>query len=283
MDRTQLYTNGKQPQVATLPSWLGSALVHLLIVAVVLKVGTLTPTKNDIVWVSLSNIVMRAAEPVGAPQKKIIEPPHSAVPATVPEAPLVKADNREERMVPEKQPEQQPQAENITIEPKVSQPKPPVPLKIRKADKVKQKFSKPTDRTNISLGENQLITAPVSPVPTSSARAVLPVKNQLPDGTEEIPEAAQEKYLQVNFSGIRSKVSDNLRYPAMARRQGWHGQVQVKFIILLSGEVADLQVLSSSGYSLLDRQALQAVKIAAPFPAPPVVASITIPVTFEIN
>lgn len=267
----------KQFHVTTVPGLLGSMLVHLLFVAVVLKAAYLPVEKSDFVWVSLSNTVLQLAEPTAVLEQEEIETEHSAVEAkdlASSPSPEAIADVIDK---PEK-PENQGIAQSITIAPKVTQPKPPAPLKIKKTDKVKQKISQVVDSINVPKQANQTTEEPVRPKQV----AVL-TKNPIPVETKEISVAAQAGYLQANFNGIRNKVSDNLHYPTMARRQGWHGQVQVRFIILLSGEIDDLQIISSSGHSLLDRQALQAVKIAAPFPVPPVVASIIIPVTFELN
>jgi len=92
-----------------------------------------------------------------------------------------------------------------------------------------------------------------------------------------------QRYGDAQLSLIREKVSREVRYPLMARRQGWVGRVTVEFTVKLSGEVGALRVAESSGYPMLDRQALLAVKAASPFPPPPVVATLTLPVAFELH
>lgn len=92
-----------------------------------------------------------------------------------------------------------------------------------------------------------------------------------------------QRYGDAQLSLIREKVSREVRYPLMARRQGWVGRVTVEFTVELSGEVGALRVAESSGYPMLDRQALLAVKAASPFSPPPVVATLTLPVAFELH
>ncbi|WP_029918048.1 energy transducer TonB [Pelobacter seleniigenes] len=96
-------------------------------------------------------------------------------------------------------------------------------------------------------------------------------------------DALREEYLSFNFGSIRDKVRDNLRYPTIARRQGWTGRVEIEFTISLSGTIDNKRILSSSGYPLLDRQALRAVDVSAPFPPPAVIATVILPVTFSLE
>ncbi|ALC15878.1 hypothetical protein DSOUD_1095 [Desulfuromonas soudanensis] len=92
-----------------------------------------------------------------------------------------------------------------------------------------------------------------------------------------------QRYGDAQLSLIREMVSREVRYPLMARRQGWVGRVTVEFTVELSGEVGALRVAESSGYPMLDRQALLAVKAASPFSPPPVVATLNLPVAFELH
>ena len=46
-------------------------------------------------------------------------------------------------------------------------------------------------------------------------------------------------------------------YPPLARQHGWQGQVRVGLTIAPDGHLSELRILSSSGYAILDRDALQ--------------------------
>lgn len=50
------------------------------------------------------------------------------------------------------------------------------------------------------------------------------------------------------------------KYPAMAKRRGYTGQVVLDVLVAQSGRVADLRVSTSSGYGMLDEAAVAAVK-----------------------
>lgn len=57
-------------------------------------------------------------------------------------------------------------------------------------------------------------------------------------------------------------------YPALARRRGQEGRVQVCFVVGDNGRAQDIAVVASSGFSLLDRAAVETI-LKVPLPPPP--------------
>jgi TonB family protein len=49
-------------------------------------------------------------------------------------------------------------------------------------------------------------------------------------------------------------------YPVRARREGWQGAVVVQIVLSSNGTIKSLNVLKSSGYDILDRAAVEAIK-----------------------
>ncbi|MBE0603248.1 MAG: energy transducer TonB, partial [Deltaproteobacteria bacterium] len=72
-------------------------------------------------------------------------------------------------------------------------------------------------------------------------------------------------------------------YPAVARKMGWEGSVVVAFVILPDGAVRDVRVVHGSGFSVLDRNAVEAVRSASPFPHPPAEAEVLTPVVYRLD
>jgi protein TonB len=102
-------------------------------------------------------------------------------------------------------------------------------------------------------------------------------------GLESRPFEAREKYLREHYTYIRELIMKSLLYPAIAREKGWTGQTRVSFVVCEDGCVADIRVVTSSGYRLLDKNVVETIKRASPFPAPPVRAEIVLPITYELN
>jgi TonB family protein len=76
-------------------------------------------------------------------------------------------------------------------------------------------------------------------------------------------------------------------YPAAAREQGWQGTALLKVLVLRNGSVGSLEILRSSGFSVLDRSALKAVKewkfVPAQKDGQPIEIGVEIPVTFRLE
>lgn len=90
-------------------------------------------------------------------------------------------------------------------------------------------------------------------------------------------------YNKNHFAYIQQIIGRKIRYPRAARVAGQEGTVLVAFIVSKDGSIAHLQVEKGSGHSLLDENALDAVRSAAPFPRPPTVAQLRVPVSYNLS
>jgi protein TonB len=76
-------------------------------------------------------------------------------------------------------------------------------------------------------------------------------------------------------------------YPVLAREQGWQGTALLKVQVLKNGAVGSLEVLRSSGFSILDQSALKRVKewkfIPAQKDGQPAEMFVQLPVTFKLE
>lgn len=70
-----------------------------------------------------------------------------------------------------------------------------------------------------------------------------------------------------NYYGkVRAKIFRRYKMPSEARRQGLSGATTVAFTLSAEGGVSGLRVVGSSGHSVLDAAALEAVRRGAPYP-----------------
>jgi protein TonB len=65
---------------------------------------------------------------------------------------------------------------------------------------------------------------------------------------------------------VYSRIASAKRYPYSARRAGMEGKVVVRFTISRDGELISVSVVQPCEYSLLNSDALEWVRRAAPFP-----------------
>jgi protein TonB len=70
------------------------------------------------------------------------------------------------------------------------------------------------------------------------------------------------------FLKIKKAIEDHWSYPTEAARKGESGQLVLEFVIHKDGRVL-VELARSSGIEVLDRYAINAVKLSAPFPRLP--------------
>ena len=63
----------------------------------------------------------------------------------------------------------------------------------------------------------------------------------------------------------RIEAVGNVNYPLEARRQQIYGSLRMLVALFPNGEVSEIQILQSSGHSILDQAAVEIVTMAAPF------------------
>ena len=64
---------------------------------------------------------------------------------------------------------------------------------------------------------------------------------------------------------LKIKVESVLKYPELAAVSGYQGTLYIRFDILKDGSLGDIEVLKSSGYKILDDEAVRSIRAAAPF------------------
>ena len=83
-------------------------------------------------------------------------------------------------------------------------------------------------------------------------------------------------------------ISKFKKYPRIAMRRNWQGMVLVKMVMLDNGKIQSLSIEKSSGYEVLDNEAMKMIERAKPLPKPPDIlagdeVNIYVPVSFALN
>lgn len=122
-------------------------------------------------------------------------------------------------------------------------------------------------------------TPPVITVPPPPPE---PPKNVGP--TDDDINAALNQY----GSTLGRAIAKHKQYPKIAAMRGWQGECLLDLKLDGNGKVLSSSVKESSGFEVLDNQALEMVRKASPFPAPPDVLrgrnfNIIVPVSFKLE
>jgi periplasmic protein TonB len=269
---------------------IGSLILHFLVFVVVPRMSAFQQT-NSALKPAEQNTPVRLVQFQEPPKKE--EPPpekpaaisdrnHTAekerLPKNIPTpktAPIGKIEQPRQQIASLQPPPAPEDIEKERQEPKPeakkSQPDP------SKADKKKQEkapvpVTKPLNKKNIKNMNvdlqptvQEMKTAFNSPSPGSP--------DFYPDG--EVEEAivdmnSREDRFYSYLMGLKRKIEAVWVYPQHAARSGIGGTLMLEFVIAKDGKLEALNLLDSSGHSILDQSALAAIKTAAPYnPFPP--------------
>ena len=188
-------------------------------------------------------------------------------------APAVQASEQKQQEVPKEIPKVEP---SPAPQPEVALPMPQPEQK----DQPKEEEAKeavPEPETQQQANEAPLTTAPprVEAQPSPSAAPSLGRSASLTQA-----QVTWEKALLDHLNRYK-------RYSSTARRRGHQGIVVIAFKLARSGELVSSHIARSSGSALLDKEALEILRRASPYPAPPSSAddaalNMTVPVHFQI-
>ena len=93
----------------------------------------------------------------------------------------------------------------------------------------------------------------------------------------------QKVYLQKNLKNIGRITQKYLRYPSIAVRTGQQGMNIVEFYLHPNGDISDLKLANSSGYTSLDKNSIETIEIAyKDYPRPKVKTKVKIYVYYKL-
>lgn len=122
------------------------------------------------------------------------------------------------------------------------------------------------------------------PRPEVIAQPPEPEPPKLVSASQQDMDTARKVYSSL----LANEIAKHKQYPRVAQLRGWQGVVKVDLQIDADGNVLASQIKESSGYEVLDKQALEMVKKVTHFPTPPDVLrgysfNILVPVSFHLE
>jgi periplasmic protein TonB len=191
-----------------------------------------------------------------------------------------------------------PEILNVEIAPPKTPEPPPAPLPEPPKAKVEPKIlPKPIPRAEPkpvaeqpSKNESEPVAHPVPPaVITTEPKADAPSTFTAPPPEPPKPNDEDLNAARNLYGGqLAREIAKHKQYPKIAQLRGWQGVTQIDLHLDGDGNVLSSKIDTSSGYDALDKQALEMVKKASPFPAPPDALrgrsfNILVPVSFRLE
>lgn len=134
--------------------------------------------------------------------------------------------------------------------------------------------------------------APTPPVIATAPKGQTPPVFTAPPPPPPKPTGPSQQDLDAarNLYGsqLAREIAKYKQYPRIAQMRGWQGEVLVDLQLDGSGNVLTSKIHTPSGFDVLDKQAMDMVKRASPFPAPPEALrghsfNILVPVSFRLE
>jgi protein TonB len=195
--------------------------------------------------------------------------------------------------------------DQLTVE--IMQPKPPEPVVIPEPPKPVEPIKpqpeqiKPAPKKELKPEPKPIETRPepvqAEPPPPPTVITAAPKVDAPPVITVPPPEPPKKiEPDEDDINAAKSQYGNTLgraiakhkQYPKIAAMRGWQGDCLLDLKLDGNGNVLSASVKESSGYEALDNQALEMVRKASPFPAPPEALrgrsfNITVPVSFKLE
>ena len=212
-------------------------------------------TKEKTIELNIELMQPKKPEPITAPQPILpIEPPK---PEIIKPEPIKKII----------EPKLKPVAKPVEAQSPIIQTEP-----VAQATETKQ-------TPNIIAAEPRVDSTPTAVIAPPVADIVKPI---------EASPAEVDNALGEYGSLLGRAIAKQKSYPKIAQMRGWQGDVLLDLKLDGSGNVLSAKVKEGSGFEVLDKQALEMVRKASPFPAPPQALrnrsfNITVPVSFKLE
>lgn len=135
------------------------------------------------------------------------------------------------------------------------------------------------------ITQTEVIAVPPKPEAPPNPAPPAPVVAPPPSGPSQAEmDDARSRY----GSALWGALEKHKQYPRIAQMRGWQGEVILELLLDGNGKLKSKKVISSSGHEALDKQALDMVEKASPFPTPPEALrgnqfSIRVPIPFRLE
>lgn len=185
-------------------------------------------------------------------------------------------------------PEPAPVVSEPEPQPTLEPPKPEVQPKPQKKPIIKESPAPVSEPPPSSQPQEAL----PPPVMTAAPKTETPPTFTAPPPPPEPPKGPSQADIdnaRSLYGGLLTReIAKHKQYPRVAQMRGWQGEAMIELKIDSNGNLVSSKIVTSSGYEILDKQGLEMVRKAAPFPPPPEALrgrnfDIMVPVSFKLE
>jgi protein TonB len=151
------------------------------------------------------------------------------------------------------------------------------PQPIKKVEPIQKKITPIIDKNATSVAQ----PTPKEVAPSPPAETVSKIPNI-------VPQEQVTQHIESYSSLLANAIAKYKQYPKIAQMRGWQGTVIADLEIDTKGAVISIKIKKSSTYEVLDNEALEMIRKASPFPAPPESLrgknfNVLVPISFKLE
>ncbi|GIW46557.1 MAG: protein TonB [Deltaproteobacteria bacterium] len=261
---------GRKRRNTLIPFLLGSILLHILILLLISSYPLYfheVAKKDKPKLIEITEIPVPKETSPPKETKRLAERSHTAKEEKTKDE-FTKLGNP---MPPERKPDQK-QAERTEKQKQLPQDKPkrkevektsPQIASLPKEIKKPEEPSKTTE-TLERITKDKLFSLSPNQIPGNNTQSFLGSRDvNKKEDTVDLS-TTEFKYLSY-FLKIKRQIEGVWNYPEISRLRGEQGELFLIFTIRKDGQLEDIKLINSSGYSRLDEEAIRAIKVASPF------------------
>ena len=151
------------------------------------------------------------------------------------------------------------------------------PQPVKKVEPIQKKITPIIDKNATSVAQ----PTPKEVAPSPPAETISEIPNI-------VPQEQVTQHIESYSSLLANAIAKYKQYPKIAQMRGWQGTVITDLEIDTKGAVISIKIKKSSTYEVLDNEALEMIKKASPFPAPPESLrgknfNVLVPISFKLE
>ena len=151
------------------------------------------------------------------------------------------------------------------------------PQPVKKVEPIQKKITPIIDKNATSVAQ-----------PTPKEVATSPPAETISKIPNIVPQEQLTQHLESYSSLLANAIAKYKQYPKIAQMRGWQGTVIADLEIDSKGTVISIKIKKSSTYEVLDNEALEMIRKASPFPAPPESLrgknfNVLVPISFKLE
>jgi len=173
--------------------------------------------------------------------------------------------------------------------PKIALEQKPVKETIKNQREVKKKTQKQTTKNDTNTNSKSKQVSDSKDKSENKSKGQTETASIEPKGSDTIgqPEASGTAGYNTELAYPDYNHNPKPKYPKVARKRGYEGEVKLKVFVLADGRVGKIEVIRPSGHEILDQSALKAVRDWVFVPGrengKEISSWVTVPITFQLK